>query len=194
MPGEREARNIRASFGTGNAALMLMTAPTTFSVRIATPDDADAVSAVLAASYGTLLASHYEEDVLARALPFITRANPILLASGTFYVAQSQQGELVGCGGWTREHPGTGVLVRGEAHIRHFATHPGWTRKGVALSIMERCREDAKARGIVTLHCASTLVAENFYRASGFKAIAPSHVLMGSIVPFPAIVMKLELS
>jgi len=171
-----------------------MATPTTYFVRIATPDDADAVSALLAASYPSLLASHYDKDLLAQALPLITRANPKLLACGTFYVAQSQQNGLVGCGGWTREHPGTGDVVQGEAHIRHFATHPDSTRKGVARAIIERCRTDATARGIVTLHCSSTLAAEGFYHALGFKTIAPAEVLMSSNLRFPTILMQLELS
>jgi GNAT superfamily N-acetyltransferase len=170
-----------------------VTAAPTFFVRIATPADAAAVGAVLAASYPTLLAPHYEKDLLALVLPLITRANPRLLESGTFYVAQCGKDELVGCGGWTKEHPGTGEVVPGQAHIRHFATHPFWTRKGVARAIMERCFEDAAARGIVELQCFSTLAAENFYLASGFEAMARAHVLMGSNLPFPTIVMQREL-
>jgi N-acetylglutamate synthase-like GNAT family acetyltransferase len=170
-----------------------MAATMTYSVRVSTPSDADAVSTLLAASYSTLLASHYEKELLDRALPFMTKANPKLLASGTFYVAQSRPGGLVGCGGWTFEQPGIGNVVPGEAHIRHFATHPGWTRMGVARSIMERCRIDAKAQGIGKLHCYSTLAAESFYKEAGFKSVASSYVLMGSNVPFPVIMMQHEL-
>jgi hypothetical protein len=50
----------------------------------------------------------------------MTKANPKLLASGTFYVAQSLHGEIVGCGGWTREQPGTGEVVQGEAAYSTF--------------------------------------------------------------------------
>lgn len=165
-----------------------------FFVRIATPDDTDTVGAVLAASYPALLASHYDKDLLARVLPMITRANPRLLASNTFYVAQTRQGEIVGCGGWTPEHPGTGAVVKGVAHIRHFATHPLWTRKGVGRAIIARCRNDAAARGVVKLHCYATLAAENFYRAAGFTTVASADVLMGSSLPFPTLIMQLDLS
>ena len=151
------------------------------------------MSAVLAASYSTLLASHYEKALLDRALPFMTKANPKLLASGTFYVAQSHNDEIVACGGWTPEHPETGDVLKEEAHIRHFATHPDWARMGVARSIMERCCIDANAQGISKLLCYSTLVAESFYRAFGFKSIAWLDVLMGSKVPFKTVMMQREL-
>jgi len=167
-----------------------MVASMTYIVRVSAPSDTAAVSALLAASYPTLLASHYERNLLARALPFMTKANPTLLASGSFYVAQNGQGELIGCGGWSLEHPGTAKVVRGEAHIRHFATHPGWTRMGVARSIMNRCCIDASARDAGKLHCYSTFAAENFYKALGFKTVAGASILLDSEVAFPAILMQ----
>ena len=72
----------------------------TFWIRIATPTDSDAVSALLVASYSTLLAACYDSDMLASALPYLTKANPTLLACGTYYVVESESGNLVGCGGW----------------------------------------------------------------------------------------------
>lgn len=166
----------------------------TYIVRGSVPSDKDAVDALLAASYPTLLASHYKTELLDRALPLMTKANPTLLASGSFYVAQCSRGELIGCGGWSLERPGTGKIVRGEAHIRHFATHPGWTRLGVGRSIMDRCRMDAMARDVRELHCNSTFVAENFYKALGFKTVAEASVLLDSEVSFPAILMQQALT
>ena len=81
------------------------------SIRIAGPADSDAVSALLAASYSRLLAARYDRDLLGRALPFMTSANPILLASGTYYVAEREPGHLVGCGGWTTARPGSGEVI-----------------------------------------------------------------------------------
>ncbi|MGD9656773.1 MAG: GNAT family N-acetyltransferase [Methylocystis sp.] len=165
----------------------------TYIVRVSAPSDADAVSALLAASYPTLLASHYEKELLDRALPFMTKANPTLLDSGAFYIAQNSQGEFIGCGGWSLERPGTAEIVRGEAHIRHFATHPGWTRLGVARSIMNRCCMDAKARNVSKLHCCSTFAAEIFYKALGFKSLAVTNISLDPEVSFPAILMQQDL-
>jgi hypothetical protein len=65
-----------------------MTDISVYSIRIARFADSDAVGALLVASYSSLLAARYDGDVLDRALPHLTRANPILLASGTYYVAE----------------------------------------------------------------------------------------------------------
>src|SRR6266852_2166089 len=74
---------------------LMIDAPT-YLIRIAKPSDSDAVSAVLAASYSSSLTACYDRDTLNRALPFMTKANPALLRSGTYYVAERGPGSLVG--------------------------------------------------------------------------------------------------
>jgi len=142
-------------------------------VRIATPDDADAVSRVLRASYGALMKPAYSDTVLEAVLPLITTANPALLAGGTFYVALLD-GTIVGCGGWTFARPGApdAPVDPKRGHIRHFATDPAWTRRGVARALMDRCITDAEAVGATTLEAYATLVAEEFYRSAGFRTVA----------------------
>jgi GNAT superfamily N-acetyltransferase len=163
-------------------------------IRVARPADSEAVSALLAASYSSLLAEHYDSNTLGRGLPFMTAANPTLLASGTYYVAEGKAGNLVGCGGWTKARPGNGEVIEGEAHIRHFATHPEWVRRGVGTSLLARCFSDARLLGIRKLHCFSTWNAERFYRAFGFDTVGPIDVPMGPSLTFPGVLMSRELA
>jgi GNAT superfamily N-acetyltransferase len=165
----------------------------TYLVRIARPSDSDAVSALLVASYSSVLTVRYDSETLGRALPLMTRANPTLLASGTYYVAEGEFANLVGCGGWTKARPGNGEIIEGEAHIRHFATHPDWVGRRVGTSLLARCFSESVALGIRKLHCFSTLNAERFYRASGFETIGPIDVPMGPNLTFPSILMRREL-
>lgn len=77
-----------------------------YALRVAAPGDNETVSALLSASYKRLLVPDYEPCILAAALPLMTRANPRLLESGTYYVAVTASGTIIGCGGWTVEcHP-----------------------------------------------------------------------------------------
>lgn len=162
------------------------------SIRITRASDSDAVSGLLLASYSRLLADRYSRDLLEIALPFMTRANAMLLPSGTYYVAESKAGTIVGCGGWSRGRPGSGETVQGEGYVRHFATHPESLGQGIGRSLLGRCFMDAQPL-IRTLNCFSTLNAEPFYRACGFETIGPIDVPMGSTLKFPAIFMKREL-
>lgn len=111
-------------------------------IRTATPGDHDMLSDLLAAAYGELKGS-YDPHGLDAALPFMSRANPKLLASGTYYVAEID-GAGAGCGGWTREKPGSGEIAEGLGHIRHFATHPAYLRLGVARRLLEHCLAEAR--------------------------------------------------
>jgi GNAT superfamily N-acetyltransferase len=168
-------------------------AAASYRLRVAGPADAEAVSAVLAASYPALLADHYAPDVLAATLPLMTKANPKLLASGTYYVAEVDGGNLAGCGGWTPEKPGSGEVVTGIGHIRHFATHPDWTRRGIASAMLARCIEEAKSRGITTMEAFATLSAADFYRVHGFGPIGPIDVPMTAEIVLPSLWMRRRL-
>jgi hypothetical protein len=68
-----------------------------FHIWVANLQDTDAVTSLLEASYSNLLTSHYDPEVLAKALPIMTKANTRLLASQTFYLAHGGE-QLVGCG------------------------------------------------------------------------------------------------
>ena len=163
-------------------------------IRIARPTDLDAIGSLLVVSYSSSLAAHYDDDLLVRALPHITKAQPDLLACGTYYVAETESGKLVGCGGWTAATPGSGEIAKGEAHLRHFAIHPHWIRRGIATRLLVRCFSDAKAFGICKLHCHSTLNAERFYQASGFKRVEPVDVPICPDLTFPCILMSREMA
>jgi hypothetical protein len=92
-----------------------------YSIRLATLEDLAGVDALLRASYPALMAPAYDPVILEPALKLMARANPALLACGTYYVAES--GALVvGCGGWTREYPGRTDVQPQLAHLRHFGT------------------------------------------------------------------------
>src|SRR5688572_20469091 len=115
-----------------------------YVIRVATPDDAASVATLLEASYPPLMASAYDARALLPALKVMTKPNPSLLASGTYYLAESPGGRIVGSGGWTLERPGTRVIEPGVAHIRHFATDPSWAKRGVGRAIYDRCESAAR--------------------------------------------------
>jgi GNAT superfamily N-acetyltransferase len=161
-------------------------------VRVATSDDLDLLSGLIAASYATLDDGSYDRGNLAAAMPAISKANPKLLTSGTYFVAEID-GDAAGCGGWTFDKPGSGDLAEGVAHIRHFATHPAHLRKGVARLLLDRCLADAHAAGARLMKSQSTLPAEQFYAAAGFRRVRQIEVQAGTGVMLPAIEMEREL-
>mmetsp|Transcript_27638 Transcript_27638/g.66417 ORF Transcript_27638/g.66417 Transcript_27638/m.66417 type:complete len:130 (-) Transcript_27638:2615-3004(-) len=118
-------------------------------VRPATLEDKTAVDELLVNSYTNLLPANYDADFLKTALPLITTAQEELLACGTWYVVEdpSPENTLVGCGGFTFRNPSTQTMKedRGPGgtmllvpHLRHFATRPDLSRKGIGKAIWIR--------------------------------------------------------
>lgn len=162
------------------------------AIRIATLNDQDMISDLIAASYATLAAGAYEPEILAEALPIMSQANPRLLSGGTYFVAEAD-GVPAGCGGWSFEAPGTGEMEEGIAHIRHFATHPGHLRKGIARLLLEHCLTGAAAAGANVIKSQSTLPAEAFYASSGFRRVGPVEAELAPDISIPAVEMIREL-
>lgn len=158
-------------------------------VRQTSADDEEAVSALLEKSYSQLLRSAYEPDVLKRALPLITRSRPELLTCGTYYVAETDGGEIIGAGGWTRTSPTGHGETASNGNIRHFGTDPEHTGKGIGRALMERSLADAAVAGLSELNCYSTLNGEGFYKACGFERVEPLTITLPGNVSFPSIRM-----
>jgi N-acetylglutamate synthase-like GNAT family acetyltransferase len=131
----------------------------------------------------------YEDLILDAVLPAMTVAQPGLLRSGSYYVAETAEKIIVGCGGWTKERPGSGEILEGVGHIRHFGVHPECTRHGVGQAIYARCRGDAKAAGLTKFECYSSLNGEAFYAALGFEQLKKMDVEMLNGITFPSVHM-----
>jgi N-acetylglutamate synthase-like GNAT family acetyltransferase len=162
-------------------------------VRQASTEDADAVDRLLQRSYPRLLAKHYEDSLLQQALPLMTRARPELLVADYWFVAETDEGRIVGCGGWTAHDPEDNTEQPRIGHVRHFATDPDFTRQGIGSSLIHEVFETARNEGIEELHCLSTIAAREFYGSHGFESIADAYVSIGEL-EFPAIRMKRRLS
>ncbi|GGH29729.1 Acetyltransferase, GNAT family [Cribrihabitans marinus] len=159
-----------------------------FVVRPTSKADLAAVDALLARSYPRLLKADYPPSVLVTALPLISRAQPALLASGTYYVAE-EAAEILGAGGWTRDGKRADL-----GHIRHVATDHRALRRGVGRAILRHALDMARAAGVTEMACWSTRTAVPFYAALGFETLGPMQVELGPGIRFPAVRMKRRLS
>ncbi|MEP4511245.1 MAG: GNAT family N-acetyltransferase [Paracoccaceae bacterium] len=166
----------------------------TFRIRPAVMSDIGAIDQMLQRSYPRLLKADYPPSVLVTALPLMTKAQPKLIMSCTYFVAEDDQGLLLGAGGWTADIPGRlRERQEGRANIRHFVTDISALRRGVAGALMDHCIETASVFGATWLHCMSTRTAVPFYAARGFETLGPIDVPMGPGVVFPALEMRRDL-
>lgn len=165
----------------------------TLSIRAASLADLSAMDALLARSYPRLLAADYPPSTLVLAVPRIARARPELLASGSYFLAEDPEGRLLAAGGWTRAAPGGAPGSADAGHVRHVATDPDMTRRGVGRALMGRVMQDARRAGVEWLDCLSTRTAVPFYHALGFRALHPVDVPLAPGILFPAVRMLVDL-
>ena len=158
-------------------------------VRRTYPEDAPLIDELLERAYPTLMADAYRGEVLSVALPSLTKSNAELLNSGTYYVAE-QSGHILGCGGWTLEHPSTSEVTSGIAHVRHFATDPAFVRQGVGRMIFHECARAAAQAGAKRFQAYSSLNAEPFYKSLGLTRIKQIDLPKRLTVSIPAILME----
>ncbi|MEM9438665.1 MAG: GNAT family N-acetyltransferase [Pseudomonadota bacterium] len=156
-------------------------------IRPATPADTGAVDALLQRSYPRLLKADYPPSVLVGAIPALTRAQPALMACGTYFLA-ILDGAVVGAGGWTRDRK-----ERRRGHIRHVVTDDRQLRRGIGRAIMERSFATARADAIRKMECWATLTAVPFYEAVGFEKVGPMVVQLQGAIDFPAMRMERSL-
>lgn len=169
---------------------MMMSGIQSYKIVPATLADADVVTAILTATYEKQFANWYDRDVLNVALPLMTKAHPGLLGSGHYFLARTADGRAIGCGGWSRDEPGTGKTVEGLAHVRHFATHPDWSRRGAGRAILSHCLVQATEANCEKLLCFAALGSEPFYTALNFVRINAVEIPLPGGIRFPAVVMQ----
>jgi GNAT superfamily N-acetyltransferase len=162
------------------------------TIRTATRADIAAIDALLARSYPRLLKADYPPSVLVTAIPRISRAQPGLVTSGTYYVAVDDA-RIVGAGGWTATAPAGGGILPGRANVRHVVTDDRMVRRGIGRALMTHVFEAAAAAGMTWMHCLSTRTAVPFYAALGFDVIGDTTVPLGPGVDFPAVAMRRDL-
>ncbi len=180
------------SFLRAGPIIFAMTMLTT-TLRRASIADLSAVDRLLGRSYPRLLAADYPPSALVLAVPRFARAQPELLASGRYFVAEDGRGRVLAAGGWSWRSPAGGSAAEASGHVRHVATDPDAARQGMGRRVMERVIEDARAAGVARLDCLSTRTAVPFYRALGFRALHPQELPLGAGIGFPVMRMALDL-
>lgn len=151
-----------------------------YQVRLATLDDREAITRLIADSARHLSREHYDDAQIEAAIASVFGVDSTLIEDGTYFVAE-QDGALIGCGGWSKRK----TLFGGDqfsdrdtamidpasepSRIRAFFVHPEHARKGVARAILSVCEREAKAHGFRALELLSTLPGIKFYEANGYS-------------------------
>lgn len=161
----------------------------TLTIRTACAEDFGAVDLLLRRSYPVLLKRDYAPSVMVTALPRIARANMRLLRSGSYYLVENDERQVLAAGGWSWRSPMGGPGAAGLGHIRHVVTDHRHTRRGIGAALMEHILETAGGEGVTKFDCLSTLTAEAFYTSLGFRRLGEVELSLAPGIRFPAVQM-----
>ena len=82
------------------------------------------------------------------------------LAAGRTYVAEEDDGTVVGFATWAR--------AGGVMELEDLFVDPDWRRRGIATALLARIVDAVRAQGAGCLEVTANPHAEEFYRAAGF--------------------------
>ncbi len=152
-----------------------------FTSRPAVPGDIPALTSLMDAAIAELQRDFLDDAQIASSMA-IMGIDTQLIVDGTYFVVESD-GELAGCGGWSRRAtlyghnrtPGrSGRLLdpaAEPARVRAMYTSPAYARRGVGRLILSLCEAAAAAEGFTRLELMSTLAGEPLYTAYGFRPL-----------------------
>jgi GNAT superfamily N-acetyltransferase len=158
-------------------------------VRTASPEDEATVRGLLEASYPVLLTQHYGTELIAEAMPLLTMPDAKLLRSDRYYVAELDE-VAVGCGGWSQEPPPGAEAGDDTAIIRRFAVPAAFAGKGVGRKLFQHCETAIREGRLRRMLVRSSLNAEPFYAALGFRLLRPVDMPLPSGRGLPCVLME----
>jgi GNAT superfamily N-acetyltransferase len=153
----------------------------TLTHRLAGREDLDALRALMNASIAELQKPFLNEQQVASSRT-IMGLDTQLIDDGTYFIVEID-GELAGCGGWSRratlyggdQTPGRSAALldpsKDAARVRAMYTHPAHVRKGVGRLILSLCEDAARRAGFSRVELMGTMAGEPLYRACGYEAV-----------------------
>lgn len=173
-------------------------------IRKATMDERDVLQQLIAESARKLSREHYSDAQIEAAIATVFGVDTTLIDDGTYFVVECD-GQLAGCGGWSKRK----TLFGGDqyssrdiaysdpntepAKIRAFFIHPDHARKGVARALVSRCEDEARAQGYRALELLSTLPGIEFYKSCGFAETGTLTLDLTDSVKLDFVPMRKEL-
>jgi len=151
-----------------------------FRLRKAVVEDTPALRRLIEISVRGLQCHDYSPEQIEGALQSVYGVDSQLIADGTYFVIETEDGFIVACGGWSKRKTLYGgdqwtgrepALLDPEqdaAKIRAFFVHPDWTRRGIGSLILDACEKAAGLAGFTRLEMGATLTGVPLYQARGY--------------------------
>jgi GNAT superfamily N-acetyltransferase len=167
-------------------------------------DERDPMRQLIAESARHLSRAHYNDQQIETAIETVFGVDTDLIEDGTYFVVEID-GELVGCGGWSKRktlYGGDQFTSRDASYldpasepakIRAFFIHPDHARKGIARALLNHCETEARGEGFRALELMATLPGIEFYKSCGFVETGNFDLQLTEAVKLELVPMRKDL-
>lgn len=154
--------------------------PSEFHLRTAREKDVPVLETLIELSVRQLLSRHYSATQLEVALGPVFGVDRQLIRDETYFVVE-HNGQIVGCGGWSkrravyggdREREGEDAELdpaRDAARVRAFFVHPQWERRGIGRFLLNASEQAILQAGFNRIELCATLAGEPLYARFGYE-------------------------
>jgi N-acetylglutamate synthase-like GNAT family acetyltransferase len=167
-----------------------------FSIRKAEISDILEIERVMRDSIAGISNRTYDPKQVEGALKFVAHLDQDLVTDNTYFVVESD-GEIVGCGGWSKRgklYAGSGSSggdarlldpATEAARVRAMFVVPRFERRGIGRLILERCEDAARGAGFRRVELMAMLSGEAMYAACGYRPLENVPAKLEDGTPFP---------
>jgi len=153
-----------------------------FSHRLAVPADMPVLTVLMNRAIADLLPQFLSPAEVEASFAVIG-LDTQLIEDGTYFVIENGEGQIAGCGGWSRRATlFGGNHTKGRdarlldpktepARVRAMYTSPDFTRRGIGRLVLSLCEEAARREGFTNVELGATLGGKPLYEACGYKPI-----------------------
>ncbi|HRH42056.1 MAG TPA: GNAT family N-acetyltransferase [Pyrinomonadaceae bacterium] len=177
-----------------------------FVIRKAILDDQSEIEKLIAESVRGLSRDDYNDKQIELSIKTVFGVDKELIADKTYFVAATEDGKIIGCGGWSKRKTLYGASIYEQsrdsnllnpatdsAKIRAFFIHPDFARKGIGTMLLEACESEAKSFGFKSAEMMATLPGVKLYAVRGYEGDEEVKVPIGENEEIICIRMKKNL-
>lgn len=177
-----------------------------FTLRKAAFADQPEIEKMIAESVRGLGREDYDARQIELSIKSVFGVDMELIDDETYFVVETKDGKIVGCGGWSKRKTLYGASVYAQsrnsellnpetdsAKIRAFFIHPDFARRGIGKTILERCETEAKAHGFNSTEMMATLPGVKLYAVCGYVGDEKVNVPVGENIDIICIKMRKNL-
>ena len=177
-----------------------------FKLRTANLSDADALHELIALSVRGLMPQAYTAAQLELALGNWLGLDTQLILDGTYFIVETTEDMLVGCGGWSKRKTPYGSDHRANredelldpateaAKVRAFFVHPDFARQGIGKMLLEASETAAIRAGFKCLEMGATLTGVPLYERFGYTTGERVDLPLGDGQVLPIVKMEKKIT